>query len=125
MISRHAAVKPACAGYAATCFSGDFDAATETVDRALTAIVPAIEPTPDPATLKPSSANAMTAVTLPIDEQYGLVIESVLDERMFECSFSFLRSSLASSQSICASIAAANYGMALSREKSRTSTLIF
>jgi hypothetical protein len=60
-----------------------------------------------------------------IDEQDGLVIESVLDERMFECGFSFMKSSLASSQSICASIAAANCGLALSREKSRTSMMIF
>jgi hypothetical protein len=51
---------------------------------------------------------------LPIDEQYGLVIES--NEQMFECSF--MKSSLASSQSICASIATANYRMALSKEKS-------
>jgi len=29
---------------------------------------------------------------------YGLVIESVLDERMFECSFSFMKSLLVSSQ---------------------------
>ena len=36
-------------------------------------------------------------------QPYGLVIEPVLDERMFECSFSFMKSSLASSQSICAS----------------------
>jgi hypothetical protein len=35
------------------------------------------------------------------------IIESVLDERMFECSFSFMKSSLASSQSICASISSA------------------
>jgi hypothetical protein len=43
----------------------------------------------------------------------------------FECGFSFMKSSLASSQSICASIAAANCGMALSREKLRISRLIF
>jgi len=67
----------------------------------------------------------MTAVALRIDEQCGAVIESALDERMFECSFSFMKSQLASSQSICASIAAANCGAALSSEKSRTSTLIF
>jgi hypothetical protein len=48
-------------------------------------------------------------------------------ERMFECSFSYMKSSLASSRSICASIAAANCGMALSKEKSSTTTtmLIF
>jgi hypothetical protein len=62
---------------------------------------------------------------MPIEEEYGLVIESVLDERVFECGFSFMKSSLASSQSICVSIAAAYCGMALSREKSRTSILIF
>jgi hypothetical protein len=54
----------------------------------------------------------------------GLVIGSVLDGRMFECSFSFMKLSLASSQSICASIAAASCGKALSREKSRTSMTI-
>jgi hypothetical protein len=59
---------------------------------------------------------------VPIDEQYGLVIES--DEQMFECSFSFMKSSLASSQSICASIATANYRMALPKEKSGSSVLI-
>jgi hypothetical protein len=48
-------------------------------------------------------------------------------ERMFECSFSYMKSSLASSRSICASIAVANCGMALSKEKSSTTTtmLIF
>jgi hypothetical protein len=59
-----------------------------------------------------------------MDAQYGMVIESVLDERMFECSFSFMKSSLASLRSICASIATANRGMALPREKSRPSVLI-
>jgi hypothetical protein len=53
------------------------------------------------------------------------VIESVLDERMFACIFSFMKSSLASSRSICASIAAANCGLALWKEKSRSSILIF
>jgi hypothetical protein len=90
----------------------------------VTVIAPAIEPTPNPATLKPSSANAMTAVTLPIDASYGLVIESELDERMFECSFFFMKSSLASSRSICASIPAANFGWASPREKSSLSMLI-
>jgi hypothetical protein len=50
---------------------------------------------------------------------------SVLDEWMFECSFSFTKSSPASSQSICASIAAATCGMALSREKLDPTVLIF
>src|SRR5262245_45470707 len=49
---------------------------------------------------------------------------SVLDEWMFECSFSFTKSSPASSQSICASIAAATCGMALSREKFDPTVLI-
>jgi hypothetical protein len=53
------------------------------------------------------------------------LIESVLDERMFECSFSFMKSSPVSSQSIWASIAAANFGMALLKEKSGISNLIF
>jgi hypothetical protein len=83
------------------------------------AVAPAIEPTPNPATLKPGTANAMTAVTLPIDESYGLVI--VLDERMLGCSFSFMKSSPASSRSICASIPAANSGSALPRGKSSPS----
>jgi hypothetical protein len=52
------------------------------------------------------------------------VNETPLEQWMFECSFSFMKSSLASSQSICASIAAANCGMALSRERSRTSMMI-
>ena len=61
----------------------------------------------------------------PMENANVLVIQSLLDERMFECGFSFMKSSLASSQSICASIAAANCGMALSREKLRISRLIF
>jgi hypothetical protein len=44
----------------------------------------------------------------------GLEVElSVRDERMFESDFSFMKSSPASSQSICASIAAANCGIDL------------
>src|SRR5262249_2610634 len=43
---------------------------------------------------------------------------------LFECSFSFTKSSPASSQSICASIAAATCGMALSREKLDPTVLI-
>src|SRR5262249_40632259 len=39
------------------------------------------------------------------------------DERIFECSSSSMKSPLASSHSICASIAAANCGGASSREK--------
>jgi adenylate cyclase len=35
MVSRHAAVNLACAGYATAYFSGDFDTATEMVDRAV------------------------------------------------------------------------------------------
>ena len=50
--------------------------------------------------------------------------DDVLDERVAECSFSLIKSSLASSQSICASIAAANSGMGLSREKSRTGMMM-
>jgi hypothetical protein len=42
------------------------------IRRDFTVIVPAIEPKPDPAAPKPSGAHAMTAATLPIDEQYGL-----------------------------------------------------
>src|SRR6516225_3477814 len=54
-------------------------------------------------------------------------IKSVLDERTLECGFSFMKSSLGSSQSICASIASAQCGLALPREKSPTTpvTLIF
>ena len=43
---------------------------------------------------------------------------------MFECSFSFMKLPLASSHSICVSIAAANCSMALSREKSRIGMMI-
>ncbi len=50
--------------------------------------------------------------------------KSVLDERMFECSFSFMKSSPVSLQSIWASIAAANFGVALSKEKLGISNLI-
>jgi hypothetical protein len=35
MVSRHARVNLACAGYATAYFSGDFETATETVDRAV------------------------------------------------------------------------------------------
>ncbi|WP_154071174.1 hypothetical protein [Bradyrhizobium lablabi] len=97
---------------------------TRGIPNTVTVMVPAIEPTPKPATLKPSRGDAMTAVTMRIDESYGLVIESGLDEWMFECSFSFMKSSLASSRSICASIPAANFGLALPREKSSPSVLI-
>jgi hypothetical protein len=69
-------------------------------------------------------------LTLPLiaSADYASLIRpacSVLDERMFECSFSFMKSSPVSSQSIWASIAAANFGMASLKEKSGTSILIF
>jgi hypothetical protein len=45
------------------------------IRRNVTVIIPAIEPKPNPATPKPGSANAMTAATLAMDAQYGLVVD--------------------------------------------------
>jgi hypothetical protein len=80
--------------------------------RNSTVVVPAIEPTADPAT--PNQVALISwPIPLPAGEQKGPVITSGLDERiMFQCSFSFMKSSLALSRSICASIASARFGPA-------------
>ena len=84
-----------------------------------TVIIAAIEPTPSPATLKPGSVNAcLHLAPNPADCRPSHRIS-------IECSFSFMKSSLASSQSICALFVSAHCGMPLSREKSGTATLIF